>query len=98
MNNEQTTSPIDQVIFDLFTSRWVGASITKDLQAMRKELYKNLSDQVNGYWSGRTAYSIMVDGGFLVDGPSENKVPKRLTEFGKLFMKQYEQELEKVAQ
>lgn len=92
MNNEQITNPIDQIIFELFTNRWVGASVTENLQAMRKQLYKNLSDQINGYWSGHTAYHLMIDGGFIKEGPREGKDANRLTSLGKLFLKQYEQE------
>lgn len=51
---------------------------------MRKQLYKNLSDQVRGCWSGHTAYHIMIDGGFLID--DKKSTHKKLTAIGKIFM------------
>ncbi|MCY9861551.1 hypothetical protein OTK49_03340 [Vibrio coralliirubri] len=80
------SNPVDQIIYQLFSTRWVGESVTCSLQAMKKQLRKNLTDQVNGYWSGHTAYHIMIDGGFLEDAPHANGKPKMLTERGKLFM------------
>lgn len=56
---------------------------------MRKQLYKNLKDQLNGYLSGSSAYSIMVYGGFLVDSKSGTK--KELTELGERFIKDFEE-------
>lgn len=77
---------VDKIIFDLFSERWVGESVTKNIDSMKKQLFKNLNDQVNGYWSGHTAYDIMVDGGFLVD--AKHKSPdKKLTKLGLLFTK-----------
>jgi len=56
---------IDKVIFDLFNDRWVERNpfVTKSINTMKKQLHKNLSNQVDGYWSGHTAYNLMVDGG-----------------------------------
>lgn len=92
MNNSQTQDikHIDQIIHDLFSTRWVGESVTCSLQAMKKQLHKNLTDQINGYWSGHTAYHIMVDGGFLVDEPNTTGKPKKLTKLGEMFMSEYE--------
>ncbi len=77
-------SDMDKVILDLFKSRWTGESVIKDINSMKAQLFKNLNDQINGYWSGHTAYSIMVDGGFLKDVKSGQK--KELTSFGRLFV------------
>lgn len=40
---------------------------------------------MDGYWSGSTAYHIMVDGGFLIDGKTG---AKKLTLIGKIFMRE----------
>ena len=55
---------------------------------MKAQLYKNLNDQLNGYWSGSTAYFIMTHGGFLKD--SKKSTNKSLTALGELFIKDYE--------
>jgi hypothetical protein len=82
-------SEIDQIIFDMFNERWVEKNpfITKDINSMKKQLHKNLSNQIDGYWSGHTAYHLMVDGGFLID--SKPGTDKRLTALGELFMRDY---------
>ena len=79
---------IDKVIFELFTSRWCGEEVTASLGAMQSQLYKSLTDQVNGWWSGHTAYHIMIDGGFLVDAKSNTS--KKLTALGREFVSQYD--------
>jgi hypothetical protein len=83
---------IDKVIHDLFSSRWTDNLAKAPIEDMKKQLHKTLIDQVNGYWSGHTAYHIAVDGGFLVDskrvfdeGTCKAK-GKKLTSFGKLFV------------
>jgi len=75
---------IEQIIFKLFNDRWVGGNVTKDLSSMVKQLRRNLQNQVDGYWSGDTAYHIMIDGGFLIDAKSGTK--KKLTVLGEMFM------------
>lgn len=55
---------------------------------MRKQLYKNLKDQLNGYWSGHSAYSIMVHGGFLIN--SKRGTKKQLTSLGEKFIEDFE--------
>lgn len=68
----------DEVIYKLFSTYWVGTQ-QDNLELAKKQLYKNLTDQVNGYWSGSTAYYIMTTGGFLIDGKKGTK--KKLTAF-----------------
>ena len=82
-------SDINQIIFDLFSERWVEtkAFVTRDIDSMRKQLHKNLSNQIDGYWSGHTAYHLMVDGGFLKD--SKPGTEKKLTALGEAFMRDY---------
>ena len=83
-------SNIDKIILKLFTERWVGESVLKDIGTMRAELYKNMKDQMNGYWSGHTAYHIMIDGGFIVDDKPVNMQPKKATILGQMFINDFE--------
>ena len=82
---------IDDLILDLFVKHWYGTQ-SEHLELAKKQLHKNLTDQVNGYWSGHTAYFIMTHGGFLVDSkriavPGTNKSKgKKLTALGQMFM------------
>lgn len=82
---------IDSLILDLFKKHWHGPQ-SESLELAKKQLHKNLTDQVNGYWSGHTAYFIMTHGGFLVDSkrvaiPGTNKCKgKKLTAIGQMFM------------
>ena len=80
---------INEIIEDMFNLYWKGEHTLSSMDNMRKQLYKNLNDQKNGYWSGHSAYSIMVNGGFLIN--SKRGVKKDLTEFGKKFIKDYEE-------
>lgn len=75
---------IDKVIFDIFNERWVGESVLKNIDTMKSQLKKTLQNQMDGYWSGHTAYHLAVDIGFLVDGDSNTK--KKLTIMGAQFM------------
>jgi len=84
-------SDIDEIIHKLFSTRWSGDLSKSPIEAMRKQLHKNLKNQVDGYWSGHSAYGIMVDGGFLIDSKRKRKPNgmaegKKLTELGKIFM------------
>ena len=82
--NYEEMSDTDKIIYDLFSTRWSDNIAKAGIERMREQLYKNLNDQVNGYWSGHTAYHIMIDGGFLIDAkPGEEK---RLTFLGLSFM------------
>lgn len=80
MNN---SNMFDEVIFKLFNSCWVGPQ-RDDVELAKKQLLKNLTDQVEGYWSGSSAYYIMTTGGFLIDGKKGTK--KRLTAVGEMFV------------
>lgn len=63
-------SDIDEVIEKLFRDRWCGDAVTESIDTMKEQLFKALSSQIAGYWSGHTAYHIAVDGGFLIDAKS----------------------------
>lgn len=78
----------DEFINKLFENTNFGTVINGCVQAKRDQLAKNLRDQVNGYWSGSTAYHLMVNGGFLKDGKSSTY--KELTALGAEFMKDYQ--------
>ncbi len=84
----RTNNTIDRIVKDLFTERWCGDSVLHSLANMNAQLYKTLTDQLNGYWSGHTAYYIAVDRGFLVN--CDRKTPKKLTSLGEIFMMEYD--------
>ena len=83
---------IDKIIHELFSTRWTDDLNNSPIEDMRNQLYKNLKNQVDGFWSGHTAYHIMVDGGFIVDSKrvysedSNRAKGKKLTSLGKMFM------------
>ncbi|WP_194163066.1 hypothetical protein [Vibrio parahaemolyticus] len=81
-------SQIDQIIHELFSTYWVGSLSYGPIKAQRSQLYKNLKDQLAGYWTGHTAYWILVEGGFIVDGPKGTA--KQLTRFGSMFKEEME--------
>ena len=83
---------IDKIIYKLFSTRWTDDLNNSPIEDMRNQLYKNLKNQVDGFWSGHTAYHIMVDGGFIIDSKriylkdSNRAKGKKLTSLGKMFM------------
>ena len=83
---------IDKIIHNLFSARWSGDLNNAPIEKMRAQLYKNLQNQVDGYWSGHSAYQIMIEGGFLIDSKrirdheTGKAKGKRLTEMGKMFV------------
>jgi len=79
---------LDEIIENMFNTYWHGEDILSSVENMKKQLYKNLTDQMNGFWSGSSAYKIMVNGGFLIDSKSGTK--KELTELGRQFIKEVE--------
>lgn len=83
-------SDIDKIIHKLFSDRWTENLSKAPIENMRKQLHKNLLDQTRGYWSGHTAYHIMIDGGFLVDAKSSTY--KKLTALGQMFMDNFKLE------
>ena len=90
---------INKIIHKLFSTRWTGDLNKSSIEAMRKQLHKNLQNQIDGYWSGHTAYHIMVDGGFLVDSKRVRIKKtgvckgKKLTVLGGMFMDSMKEEL-----
>ena len=88
--NYEELSDINKIIYDLFSARWSDDIAKAGIDRMRKQLHKNLTDQLNGYWSGHTAYHLIVDGGFMYDAKSGDT--KRLTALGKMFMSSMEKQ------
>jgi hypothetical protein len=75
---------INEIINEMFTRYWSGDDTKSSIEKMRAQLYKNLKNQLDGYWSGSSAYKIMTNGGFLIDAKSGTK--KELTALGMEFM------------
>ena len=82
-------SMVDKIIQDLFEARWHGDHVLSSLDNMKTQLAKTLKNQIEGYWSGHTAYHIAVDGGFLIDSKSGSE--KKLTKLGLAFLNQRSQ-------
>ncbi len=86
---------INKIIHELFSTRWSGDLSNSPIEDMRKQLHKNLQNQVDGFWSGHTAYHLMVDGGFLIDSKRKRikdtgmSKGKKLTVLGQMFMDDY---------
>ncbi|PCJ11111.1 MAG: hypothetical protein COB04_19600 [Gammaproteobacteria bacterium] len=77
----------DEYINKLFEGTGFSDSILASTKRQREQIVKTLSNQVNGYWSGHTAYHLVVNGGFLHDDKSG--ADKRLTALGVAFMEEF---------
>ena len=78
-------SVTDDFINELFEGTNFGAPINGSIKMKRALIKKTLQNQMDAYWSGSTAYGIVVYGGFLRDGKSSTH--KKLTKLGEDFMK-----------
>jgi hypothetical protein len=78
---------MDELVYELFSTRWSGCLATATIPEMKDQLYKSIKSQMDGYWSGNTAYWIMVDGGFLIDAKTG---AKKLTSLGQMFIEEME--------
>ena len=76
----------DAYIEQIFEGTRFGAPVDNSVAGKRKQLAKTLRDQIEGYWSGHTAYWIAVNGGFLHDGKRD--ATKRLTALGNAFLQE----------
>jgi len=74
----------DEYINRLFEGTNFGGKINNCVKAKRRQILKTLKDQVAGYWSGHTAYHLVVDGGFLHDAKTDEE--KKLTALGIAFI------------
>ena len=77
----------DKYINSLFEGTRFGPDIDGCINKKRALIAKTLRNQVDGYWSGSTAYHIAVNGGFLKDAKSGEQ--KELTILGTAFMTEF---------
>jgi hypothetical protein len=80
----------DEYIEHLFSGTNFGEVINNSTEAKRDVIAKTLRNQVNGYWSGHTAYRIVTAGGFLVDAKFSEI--KRLTALGVAFLENHKEQ------
>ena len=74
----------DKYINSIFEDTNFGPLVSGCVTEKRKLIVKTLRNQLDGYWSGHTAYWIAVDGGFLYD--SKTSEDKKLTALGAAFL------------
>lgn len=77
----------DEYINDLFLNTKFGDFVDNNIEGKRWQVYKTLTDLVDGYWSGHTAYHIVLNGGFIHDGKKGEK--KKLTKLGINYLENY---------
>lgn len=77
----------DEYINALFEGARFGEAIDNCVKAKRALIAKTLNNQLQGYWTGHTAYHIAVDGGFLHD--AKRGAEKKLTALGKVFLAEH---------
>jgi len=75
----------DHYISQLFKGTDFGEPINQFVNLKRLLIKDQLRNQIDGYWSDRTIYQIMINGGFLRDAKSGAK--KELTALGVAFLK-----------
>lgn len=78
----------DEYVNELFEGTNFGEPTNNCVLKKREQIAKNLRDQLNGYWSGHTAYHILIDGKFLKDAKSNEK--KEPTALGVAFLQEME--------
>ncbi|WP_444905305.1 hypothetical protein ACJJIU_22315 (plasmid) [Microbulbifer sp. CnH-101-E] len=76
----------DQYIESLFEGAVFGPAVDDSAAGKRLQIAKTLRNQIDGYWSGHTAYHIVVSGGFLHDAKASE--PKKLTALGAAFLQE----------
>lgn len=81
-------SEVDKIVYRMFRKYWNGDHTVSSLHNMRVQLRKNIQNQLDGFWSGSSAYQIMTQGGFIVDAKTGKK---KLTELGKMFMASFDE-------
>ncbi|WP_415912291.1 hypothetical protein [Neptuniibacter sp. QD37_11] len=87
-SSKQSSPFTDDFIEQLFQGTNFGEPINNSTTLKRKQLVKTLTDQLNGFWSGHTAYHMVVDAGLLKDAKTSET--KQLTALGELFLKEHE--------
>ncbi len=48
-------SEIDKIIHKLFSTRWTKDLNKSPIEDMRKQLHKNMQNQIDVFWTGHTA-------------------------------------------
>ena len=76
----------DDEIIDLFEGTNFGDKINNCAKMKRRELFKSVRDKQNGYWTGHTAFNIMLNAGLVQNGLASNKT--NLTTRGYNFLNQ----------
>ncbi len=74
----------DEYISKLFEGTNFGVATNNSAALQREQLIKYLKDQLNGYWTGHTAYHILVYGGLLIDSKSGSE--KQATALGLILL------------
>jgi hypothetical protein len=77
----------DQEINELFSNTNFGDKINNCVKAKRQQINKTLTDLISGYWSGHTAYNIVLKGKLIID--SSKGTAKELTPLGLSFMNEF---------
>ena len=81
---DEISDQADEEISQLFKKYWSGELQNGSIKDQVAQLRKTLKNQLEGFWSGSSAYSIVIEGGFLVDAKFGGG--KTLTEKGKAFI------------
>jgi len=79
----------DDYINKLFEGTDFGGVVDRSVDSKRQFIAKKLRHQLQGCWTGHTAYHLMVYGGFLIDSSRYHK--KQLTLLGSVFMRSMEE-------
>lgn len=74
----------DSYIVGLFDGTDFGPHINGNVEEQKRLIRNALENQLAGYWTGRTLYSILIEGGFLHD--AKFKEQKKLTQLGEAFL------------
>lgn len=74
----------DEFINKMFKGTNFGGKINNCVKAKREQILKTLKNQTEGYWSGHTAYHLVVDAGLLHDAKKDED--KKLTAIGVAFV------------
>ncbi len=72
---------------EMFFGTRFGGEVDNSIPGKRRLISKTLQNLVDGFWSGHTAYHIVLNGGFILDGKRGES--KKLTKLGRDFLEQY---------
>ena len=77
----------DLEINTLFSHTNFGDKINHCVNEKRKQIHKTLTDLSAGYWSGHTAYHLVLKAKLIVDG--KTRTAKELTPLGLAFINEF---------